>query len=140
MPSQLWPQVVMQEELNKPIDNNKLVKVRKAIIEFADEKDGIKDGLINDPITLEISDELLYQAGLDKDEIRTLRKIWQGPTDQNGKSLWFSIEPTAPLDVLSSNKGPLPIPVDYLKYWIKQDPNFDWITLGYNGFDSYVNE
>ena len=140
VPSQLWPQVVMQEELNKPIDNNKLVKVRKAIIEFADEKDGIKDGLINDPITLEISDELLYQAGLDKDEIRTLRKIWQGPTDQNGTSLWFSIEPTAPLDVLASNKGPLPIPVDYLKYWIKQNPNVDWKTLGYNGFTNYINE
>jgi len=105
----------MQEELNKPIDNNKLVKVRKAIIEFADEKDGIKDGLINDPTILEISDELLYQAGFDKDEIRTLRKIWQGPTVQNGKSLWFSIESTAPLDILASNKGSLPIPVDYLK-------------------------
>ena len=140
IPAEIWPQVVMQEELGRPIESDKLNKVRKAIIEFADEKDGIKDGIINDPTTLEISDELLNQAGLNKDEIRTLRKIWQGPTDQNGKSLWFSIEPTAPLDVLAGNEGPFPIPVDYLKYWIKQDPNFDWKSLGYKGYEKYFNQ
>ena len=140
IPAEIWPQVVMQEELGRPIESDKLNKVRKAIIEFADEKDGIKDGIINDPTTLEISDELLNQAGLNKDEIRTLRKIWQGPTDQNGKPLWFSIEPTAPLDLLTSNEGPFPLPVDYLKYWIKQDPNFDWKSLGYKGFDEYFNQ
>ena len=140
IPAEIWPQIVMQQELGKPIDSDKLEKVRKAIIELADEKDGIKDGLVSDPAAVDISDELLYKAGLDKDEVRTIRKIWQGPTDQNGKSLWFSIEPTAPLDVLASNKGPFPIPEDYLKYWIKQDPNFDWKTLGYSGFDNYFNE
>ena len=140
VPAELWPQVVMQEELGRPIGSDKLNKVRKAIIEFADEKDGIKDGIINDPTTLEISDDLLNQAGLNKDEIRTLRKIWQGPTDQNGKSLWFSIEPSAPLDVLAGNEGPFPIPLDYLKYWIKQDPNFDWKSLGYKGYEKYFNQ
>ncbi|MCX8657102.1 tannase/feruloyl esterase family alpha/beta hydrolase [Gilliamella sp. B2840] len=140
IPAEIWPQVVMQEELGRPIESSKLDEVRKAIIKFADEKDGIKDDIVNDPTTLQISDVLLNQAGLNKDEIRTLRKIWQGPTDQNGKPLWFSIEPTAPLDVLAGNEGPFPIPVDYLKYWIKQNPNFEWKSLGYNGFENYFDE
>lgn len=140
VPAELWPQVVMQEELGRPFEEEKLEKVRKMIIELADEKDGINDGLVSDPTTLFVNQELLINAGLDDDEIRALQKIWQGPTDSNGKFLWFGIEPTAPLDVLASSKGPFPIPVDYLKYWVKKSPNFDWRRLGYRGFENYFNE
>ena len=39
--SSLWPQIVMQEELGKPIDTAKLNQVREAIIKYADKQDGI---------------------------------------------------------------------------------------------------
>lgn len=139
VPSELWPQVVMLEELGQPIDPVKLTKVREAIIDLVDEQDGIKDGLVNDPSAVVINDAFLQQIGLNDAEIIALRKIWQGPTNQTGQSLWFGLETTAPLDALAG-KDPFLIAVDYLKYWIKQDINFDWKTLGYEGFENYFNE
>lgn len=139
LPSELWPQIVMQEELGQPIDLAKLDKVRQAIINLADEQDGIKDGIIDDPASLEITDEFLKQQGLNNNEIVALRKIWHGPTTKTGQFLWYGIEPTAQMDALAGST-PFPIPVDYLKYWINQNPTVDWKQLGYKGFENYFND
>lgn len=139
IPSELWPQVVMQKELGHPIDTHKLIKLRKAIIQLADEQDGIKDGIINDPTALEISDNFLKEHNFNNAEIIALRKIWQGPTNQLGESLWFGVEKTAPQEALAGSE-PFPIPVDYLKYWIAQNPNLDWKNMDYQSFVDYFNE
>lgn len=137
--SSLWPQIVMQEELGKPIDTAKLNQVREAIIKYADKQDGIIDGVVNDPTTLNISDSFLQQLGLNDAEIISLKKIWQGPTSQSGQFLWYSLEPSADLTPIAG-KVPFTVPEDYLRYWIYQKPDMDWKQLGYKGFDDFYNE
>lgn len=42
--------------------------------------------------------------------------------------------PGTPLDALAGSE-PFPIGLDYYRFWIQQDPTFDWHTMGYSGFE-----
>ena len=60
-------------------------------------------------------------------------KIWNGVVE-NGKRLWFGLERGTPLETGPygiSLAGPFPFPIatDHFRYWLKQDPSFDWHTL-----------
>lgn len=139
IPAELWPQVVMQEELGGAISSDRLNALNQALIAEYDEADGIKDGIISSPESISVSDAVLAKAGLSKGEIVAIRKIWLGPTGANGESLWYGLEPGAPFSGLAGAE-PFPITHDFLKLWVNRDPALDWKKLGYAGFEKYFKE
>lgn len=101
--AELWPQVVMQNELGRTISSAKLTLATNAAIAQCDALDGVTDGLLNDPrqctynpvndaaITTD-SCTATNNACLMPAEATAIQKIWTGPTNAKGKSLWYGLE------------------------------------------------
>ncbi|MGY4769190.1 tannase/feruloyl esterase family alpha/beta hydrolase [Kribbella sp. CWNU-51] len=59
-------------------------------------------------------------------DAKVIAEILQGPR-AGGRSLWYGLEPGSTLTYLAAN--PLYIGVGWYKYWLAQDPGFDWTTM-----------
>jgi hypothetical protein len=147
IPAELWPQIVMRQEVGGPISAAKLNAVTNAAIAACDAGDGVVDGVINDPrkcsydpvasVCKEGSDPATC---LTPAEAEAVRKIWNGPTDRDGnKRLWFGLERGASLLGLAGS-SPFIIALRHFQYWIRQDPSFDWRTLAKADFEADFRE
>jgi pimeloyl-ACP methyl ester carboxylesterase len=142
IPSEIWPQIVMNKTAGGPISATKLTAVTKAAVAACDASDGVRDGIINDPRKcLYDPAALVCKAGDDPatcvspEEANAVRKIWNGPTSASGQRLWFGLERGTPLNGLAGT-NPFPIATSHLQYWIRQDPKFDWRTLSEADFEA----
>jgi pimeloyl-ACP methyl ester carboxylesterase len=140
IPSELWPQIVMKEELGAPIAASKLNAVNTKAVAACDANDGVIDGVINEPRKCGYDPAAaICKAGDDPAacltiaEANAVRKIWNGPTTQEGKRLWFGTERGASFGGLSG-PNPFSIAVDHFRYWIHQNPSFDWRTVTETSF------
>ena len=142
IPSELWPQIVMNRTVGAPIAAAKLTMATKAAIAACDPKDGVADGVINDPRQCTYDPHaLVCKAGdeaascLTGREADAIAKIWNGPADASGRRLWFGLERGTPLNFLAGSM-PFPIATAHTQYWVHQDPTFDWRTLTEAAFES----
>jgi Tannase and feruloyl esterase len=139
--AELWPQVVMNQEVGAPIASAKLNAVTNAAIAACDLQDGIPDGIIQDPRACTYSATAFVctaNGGLSSDpncltpaEASAVNKIWDGPRDAKGNRAWYGLERGTPLSGPLGLAGPVPfsIATDHFKYWIEQNPSFDWHTV-----------
>ena len=139
VPAELWPQIVMNQEIGQPIAGSKLAAVTRDAIAACDDLDGVVDGVIDDPHRCHYDPaESVCQQGEDPTacltpaEANVVRKIWEGPMTSGGQRLWFGVERGASLGLAASD--PFGIAVDYYRYWINQDPAFDWHSLSEAAF------
>lgn len=143
IPAELWPQIVMNQELGGPIAPTKLTAVNNDAVAACDAADGVTDGVINDPRKCHYDPaSSVCQAGEDPatcltpQEANAVRKIWNGPTDSKGtKRLWFGLEPGTSFAGLAGTQ-PFGIAVTHETYWVRQDPAFDWRTLRESDFEA----
>ena len=134
----LWPAVVMNQELGAPISAAKLDAVANAAITACDALDGIPDGLIQDPRACTYSATAFVckaNGGPSSDpncltplEAAAVDKIWDGPRDANGNRVWYGLERGTSLLFLAGSAPGFPA-VNHFRYWIHQDPTFDWHTV-----------
>ena len=141
--AELWPQIVINKTVGSPITSDKLTLATKAAVAACDAKDGVTDGVINDPRKCTYDPKVLVcKAGdaasscLTTAEADAIRKIWNGPTTASGQRLWFGLEPGTPLTALAGGT-PFPIAATHAQYWVHQDPKFDWHTLSEADFAAY---
>jgi len=136
IPSELWPQVVMQAELGGPIAGAKLTAVSNAAIQACDMLDGIQDGIVQEPRRCNYDARSFICTGgagdpancLTAAEAAAVNKIWNGPVNAKGEKIWFGLERGAPLGSLAGT-NPFAIAREHFQYWIHQDPDFDWRTV-----------
>jgi hypothetical protein len=136
IPSELWPQIVMFQELGGPIAPAKLTAVTDAAIAACDGLDGIVDGIVQEPRRCHYDAMSFVCTGSPGDpancltaaEAAVVNKIWNGPVNAKGEKIWFGLERGAPLSGLAGT-NPFSIATDHFRYWIKQDPAFDWHTV-----------
>jgi len=145
IPAELWPQVVMNNELHATIAPTKLDAVTKAAIAACDPQDGITDGLIQDPRKCTYNAENFICTGLGGHstdpncltpfEAKAVNKIWNGPEDSYGNQAWYGLERGTPLSGFGL-VGPTPFPIatDHFQFWIHQNPAFDWHTVTESSF------
>lgn len=134
--AELWPQIVMRQEVGGAIADSKLKAVTTAAVAACDGSDGVMDGVINDPRKCTYDPaSLACREGSDPAtcltaaEATAVRKIWDGPmSTKGGERLWFGLERGTALDALAGG-NPFPITTTHYQYWIRQDPTFDWTTL-----------
>ena len=143
IPAELFPQIVINKTVGSPISNDKLSMATKAAVAACDARDGVTDGLINDPRKCSYDPKVLVcKAGdtsgncLTTAEADAIRKIWNGPTTASGQRLWFGLEPGTPLTALAGGM-PFPIATAHAQYWVQQDPKFDWRTWSESDFAAY---
>ncbi len=136
IPAELWPQIVMNQELGAPIATTKLTAVTADAVAACDAADGVADGVINDPRKCDYDPaQSICLPGenpaqcLTPQEANAMRKVWDGPTDAKGKRrLWFGLERGASLAGLAG-ASPFAIATTHMAYWVKQDASFDWHSL-----------
>ena len=72
-----------------------------------------------------------------------IRSIWEGPTKKDGSFLWYGLTRGASFAGLSNTGGtpvtamPNPITVEWWKYFLNQNPQWDWRTLTRESYESY---
>jgi len=136
----LWGSMLMNTTSN-PIATCKLVAATSAAVAACDGIDGVKDGVIEDPNRCAYDPKALIgtSAGdcgtFTQPDADIIRKLWQGPTHEDGSQLWYGQSRGADLSALSASRGtPLqpqgfPFSVDWLRYFLTQNPQFDWTTV-----------
>jgi pimeloyl-ACP methyl ester carboxylesterase len=139
IPAELWPQIVMQQELNGPIAQCKLDVATEAAVQKCDLYDGVADGVIDDPRRCDFDASTLI--GQDTPcgtftaaDARAVQSIWSGAQASDGTPLWYGLAQGAPLSDLAGTT-PFPIAEQHLRLWVHQDPGWDWRNLGYAGFE-----
>lgn len=130
----------------------KLAAATAAAVAACDAMDGVKDGVIEDPgrCHYDPKDLIGSPAGdcgrFTEADANIIRKIWEGPRREDGSFLWYGQSRGAPLNALAGTRGNPPQPVgfaftqDWLKYWITQDPQFDWTTITGAAYQRYWDQ
>jgi Tannase and feruloyl esterase len=144
IPAELWPQIAMRQELGGPIAQCKLAVAAQAALQACDDLDGVVDGVMDDPRRCDFDPSSLVGTStpcgdFTADDARVIRMIWEGPRGTDGSFLWYGLAKGAPLNFLAGT-SPFPIATDHFRYWIEQDPAFDWQTLDYAGFEQGFRE
>ncbi len=130
----------------------KLAAATTAAINACDAIDGVKDGVIEDPKRCNFDPKSLIgtSAGQCGDftaaDAELIGKLWDGPRREDGSFLWYGQLRGADLGALSASRGtPLkpvgfPFAVDWLKYWITQNPQFDWTGMTPAAYERYWDQ
>src|SRR5262245_6672095 len=145
IPADLWPQVVMVAAKNF-VPKSKLDAATAAAVAACDASDGVKDGVIDDPLRCAYDPKALVGTKVGDDtfteaDADVIRKIWQGPRGQGGAFLWYGLERGADLSALAATSGsplegkPFSIPLEWLQYFLLQNAKWDWTTLTPAGFE-----
>lgn len=145
LPGDLWPQVVMVAASNF-VSKAKLAAATAAAVAACDASDGVTDGVIDDPgrcaydpkalVGTPVGDDTFTESDAD-----VVRKIWEGPRAPDGTFLWYGLSRGTDLFALAATGGsplkgrPFIIPLEWFRYFLLQDAQWDWTTLTPAGFE-----
>jgi feruloyl esterase len=136
----LWGSMLINTASN-PIASCKFAAATTAAVAACDGIDGVKDGVIEDPNRCTYDPKALVGTStgdcgtFTETDADIIRKIWQGPTREDGSWLWYGLSRGADLNVTAASRGtPLkpqafPFSNDWLRYYLTQNPQFDWTTI-----------
>ncbi len=140
MAASVW---IAQASLKDPpslIPQSKYGIVHKAVIDACDAADGVKDGILENPLACHFDPKTLQCAGDDQPDcltaaqVETARRIYAPAANPR------THEPIFPPLVYGSELGwgglagprPMPIAVDYFKYIVFKNPAWDFNTLDFD--------
>ena len=130
-----------------PIPSCKLEAATAAAVGACDEIDGVTDGVIEDPNRCKYDPKSLIGTSAEncksftEADANLIRKFWEEPRRQDGAFLWYGLPRGASLTALWDSKGtPLKlqamgITLDWYRYFLTQNPEFDWTTITYDSYE-----
>jgi len=148
--AQTWPQLPMLLDTGAPISTTKETLAVSAAIAACDANDGVVDGVITDPRKCTynpVNDPAITKASctssdntcLTPAEAGAIVKIWNGPTNLQGKKLWYGYERGAALNsVAGANLNS--IPLQQAQFWIYFDPTWTVSQLNYANFQPFMQK
>ena len=143
---QMWVWYATHKDEASFIPPDKYPAIHDAALNACDASDGLKDGIIGnveackfDPVVIQCK---AGETGncLTSPQVEAARKIYAGPTNPRTKEEIYSpLYPGSELGwaQLAGGEQPLGIPVDFFKYYVFKDPNWNYRTRPLN-FDSDV--
>jgi len=148
---QMWIWQATHKDAASFIPPAKYAVLHKAALDACDALDGVKDGIIADvprcrfdpSVTLcKGTDDLAKDANdcLTAPQVEAAKKIYAGPHNpRTGEEIYSPLFPGSELGwgQLAGGEQPLGIPVEFFKYYVFRDPNWDYKTRPIN-FDSDV--
>jgi hypothetical protein len=151
LPQELWGEVQINAARN-PIPACKLAAATAAAIAACDTIDGVNDGVIEDPSRCTYDPRALLgtsagECGMfTQADVDLIRKFWEGPRREDGTFLWYGQARGADLTALYGSRGtPLQpqafgISVDWLRYFLAQNPQLDWTTLTPGAYEHFWDQ
>ena len=148
---QMWGSVVMKD-LNDYVPQCKFAAAQAAAVAACDAADGVKDGVIENPRACAFDPKQLVgtSAGACGEftaaDAEVIRRIWQGPRRQDGSFLWYGLQRGADFSGLSATGGdpllakPNPITMEWWRYFLNQNPQWDWTVLTPALYEQYWDQ
>ena len=145
---QMWGTVVMLESKTFPAQC-KYAAAQTGAIAACDAADGVMDGVIEDPRSCKFDPKQLVGTDIagcgafTDDDANVIRQIWQGPRRQDGSFLWYGLQRGADFMGLSATAGtppmarPNPITLEWWRYFLNQNPKWDWSGLTRGAYEQY---
>ncbi|EYT81813.1 tannase [Streptomyces sp. Tu 6176] len=137
----LWPQVVINQEKNRPTDCE-FKAFNQAALQACDKLDGVKDGLISDAAHCNFDPRRLIgtkvvcegkEETISAADAAVVRKIWDGPRTTSGKKLWYGLPVGADFSGLAG-ADPFGVPAAWTASWVAKQPGLDVSKLTYDQF------
>jgi feruloyl esterase len=141
MAGTLWAASATLRDQAMHIPAAKLAVINKAALAACDARDGVTDGLIEDPQRCRFDPGTLQCSGADTEtcltapQVEAARKIYASAVNPRTKQEVFpGMAPGSELTWTALAGGPQPfsIPVDFYKYFVHADPNWDWKTIDFD--------
>jgi len=119
------------------IPKEKFAVLHQAALDACDAQDGIKDGIINNPLRCKFDPGVTLCKGADAGncltaaQVEAARKLYAPIVDpRNGKEIFPGFEPGTELRFANNTVDqPLGMAADTFKYTVMQNPNWDYRTL-----------
>ena len=119
------------------IPREKFAVLHQAALDACDAQDGIKDGIINNPLRCKFDPGVTLCKGADAPscltaaQVEAARKLYAPIVDpKSGKEIFPGFEPGTELRFANNTVGePLGMAQDTFKYTVMQNPNWDFRTL-----------
>jgi Tannase and feruloyl esterase len=151
--AQFWGQLVMLEEDN-PVAMCKFEAAVAAAVEKCDKRgDGIRDGVIGNPLACRFDPASLVGTVTPCGEItardaEVMARIWEGARRRNGEFLWYGLPQGAPFaglhdtEVVDGELVGQPFQYDlwWIGWWLLQDPSWDWRTITYEHYEQLFDQ
>ncbi|VUC30644.1 unnamed protein product [Clonostachys rosea] len=151
-----WPQVVMHEENTFP-SPCELKAFTDAAVAECDAVDGLADGVINNPSACNFNPYKLvghqvecegHKITITESVAKVVRKIYQGPFNQDGQRLWYGLNFGAALNTLANTvvvngtrKGSSFFVNDaWIRYWVIKNPKYDLDQIDYTTLEHLFAE
>ncbi len=143
--AQMWGPLTMLETKHV-VAPCKLAAATAAAVSACDADDGVNDGIIGNPRQCRYDPRALIgtQSGscgeFTADDAEVIRKIWEGPRAMDGSFLWYGLQRGADLSALNGSDStgaatPFPVSLSWWRFFLKQDPAWDWHTLTRSGYE-----
>ncbi len=132
---QMWVWQATHADEASFIPSDKYPVLNKAALEACDGSDGLKDGIIGDPESCKFDPgvtqckEASGLTCLTGPQVVAARKIYQGPRNpRTGAEIYSPLYPGSELGwgQLAGGAQPLGIPVEFFKYYVFRDANWDY--------------
>jgi hypothetical protein len=106
----------------------------------------VKDGVLEDPRRCTFDPKALVGTvpnacdAITETDASVIRKIWEGPKRRDGSVLWYGL-PRGAGFALSATGGtpltarPFGITLDWFRYFLTQNPQWDWSTLTWASYE-----
>jgi feruloyl esterase len=135
--AQMWIWQATHQDAASFIPPDKYRVLHDAVLAACDTLDGLKDGVIGDPIGCRFDagtvqcKEAATASCLTAPQVAAARKIYQGPKHaRTGAELYSPLYPGSELGwgQLAGGDQPLGIPVEFFKFYVLRDPSWDYRT------------
>lgn len=146
-----WPQLVMQET-GDFLPPCKFQAFQDAVIAACDTVgDGVKDGVIGDPLACTWDPSALIGTvtpcgTITAQDADVVRQIWNGPRRSDGSFMWYGLLKGARFSgiaatVPNGQGGWMGVPsTTYFADWLTQNPSFNFATLTQAEYEQFFNQ
>jgi hypothetical protein len=143
---------VVMQQLKNFLPQCKFAAAQAAAAAACDAADGVKDSVIENPRACTYDPKQLIGTSTgncgDFTELdaEVVRRIWQGPRRQDGSFLWYGLQRGADFSGLTSTGGtpltgrPNPITMEWWRYFLNQNPQWDWTVLTPALYEQYFDQ
>jgi len=143
--AQMWIWQATHKDAASVIPPAKFPAIHAAALAACDALDGVKDGVIENPRACKFDPAVIQCKGADNStcltapQVEAARKLYAGPRNpRTGEQIYSGLYPGSELGWGQlTGDVPLGIPVDFFRYYVFKDANWDYKTRPIN-FDSDV--
>ncbi len=143
----LWSWLATHADASAPLPPSKLALINKAAIAACDADDGVKDGIIGEPLSCKFDPGVLQCSGVDRadclttSEVAAVRKIYDGAknprTGQRLYSGWVRGSEAGWSSYFVGQREPARL--DFWRYWVFNDPNWDFHSFDFDLDAAYAD-